>query len=55
MGAGVAGISGVAVVLAALSAVNAIWLGRKMQALSGGAPLPADLDVPPAPVERSPA
>jgi ATP:ADP antiporter, AAA family len=55
MGAGVAGISAIAVVLAALSAGNAIWLGRKMQALSGGAPLPADLDVPPAPVERSPA
>ena len=55
MGAGVTGISGIAVVLAALSAANAIWLGRKMQALSGGAPLPADLDVPPAPVERSPA
>jgi ATP:ADP antiporter, AAA family len=55
MGAGVAGISAIAVVLAALSAGNAIWLGRKMQALSGGAPLPADLEVPPAPVERSPA
>ena len=55
MGAGVAAISGIAVVLAALSAVNALWLGRKMQALSGGADLPADLDVPPAPVERSPA
>jgi AAA family ATP:ADP antiporter len=55
MGAGVAGISGVAAVLGVLSAVNAIWLGRKMQVLSGGAPLAADLDVPPAPVEQSPA
>ena len=55
MGAGVAGISGIAVVARRVSAVNAVWLGRKMQALSGGAALAADLDVPPAPIERSPA
>jgi AAA family ATP:ADP antiporter len=55
MGAGVAGISGVAIALAAVSAVNAVWLGRKMQALSGGVAVAADLDVPPPPVERSPA
>jgi AAA family ATP:ADP antiporter len=55
MGAGVAGISGVAIVLAAVSALNAVWLGRKMQALSGGVAVAAELDVPPPPVERSPA
>jgi AAA family ATP:ADP antiporter len=55
MGAGVAGISGVAIALAAVSAVNAVWLGRKMQALSGGVAVAADLDLPPPPVERSPA
>jgi ATP:ADP antiporter, AAA family len=55
VGAGVAGISGVAIALAVVSALNAVWLGRKMQRLAGGAELPADLDVPPAPVEQSPA
>ena len=50
-----AGISGVAIALAVVSALNAVWLGRKMQRLAGGAELPADLDVPPAPVEQSPA
>ena len=55
VGAGVAGISSVAIALAVVSALNAVWLGRKMQRLAGGAELPADLEVPPAPVERSPA
>ena len=55
MGAGVAGISGVAIALAVVSALNAVWLGRKMQALSGGVDVAADLDVPPSPIERSPA
>ncbi len=37
LGAGIAGISSVAMVIAGLSAINAVWLGRKMQRLAGGA------------------
>ena len=55
LGAGVAGVSVAAIVLALLSTANAVWLGRKMQALSGGVPVAADLTVPPEPIERSPA